>query len=187
MKGAVCLLAWSVSLVGTCLPAGAQAAPGGGAAVRSLKGFNVILLVGDAGNDGTPNADMPSSAKAAIEDIRALLPFKRYQMVDSVWLSGSLPRYRATGRVRGPNREEYQVSVKATPPPLRPEPTGAVYVTFDLQEVSGESTPPPQVRSTRVLLETSFTMRIGETVVVGTSSARPGVGLIALLNAVAER
>lgn len=185
-KCVVCLFVWSVSLLGTCLLAGAQVAPPVTSAVRSLKGFNVILLVGD-GSDGTPNADMPSSAKAAIEDVRTLLPFKRYQMVDSVWLSGTLPRYRATGRVRGPDREEYQVSVKATPPPLRAEPAGAVYVTFNLQEVGVEPAPAPPIRPTKVLFETSFTMRIGETVVVGTSSARPGVGLIALLNAVAER
>jgi hypothetical protein len=187
MKRFARVVAFGVSLLGACLPALAQA-PTTRSDVGSLRGFNVVLLVGDAGGDASRDAEIAPAVRAALDDVKAFLPFKRYRVIDSAWLPGSLPHYRAMSRLRGPNQESYQVTVRTMPPPIDSERSGALYVTFRLREVGGADAPPTSADSSKNgVIDTSFTMRMGETVVVGTSSARPGVGLIALLNAVSGR
>jgi hypothetical protein len=155
------------------------------------QGFSVVLVLGD--NQLPSMADnVPAAARKALGDIKDFLPYRGYRLLDAQWILGS---NHSTSRLRGPEDQEYELSLRSVA-----AAGGHIHVTFALQEPLNAVTLRKQEaddamrRGTTVLapvardrgvIETSFAMDIGETVVVGTSRMRGGdKALIALLTAV---
>lgn len=143
--------------------------------------FQVVLLLADSKPED-PAPRLPAGAQKALQDIRDLLPFKSYHVLDTTWLRTTRT---AEGRLLGLRDQGYNVS-------LRFRNVGSVegkslYVDgFDVRE------DPETVRDAegnrrapRRLIQTSFGLEVGETIVVGTSRLDGGEqGLVVLLTAV---
>jgi hypothetical protein len=151
-------------------------------AVPRTQAFQIVLLVADQGAGGN-EAPLPAHAAAALADVREFLPFRRYRTVDAAWLRTTR---EAEAVVTGPDglplvvhlrfrdRVAEQLFVEAfaldAPAVLPDDPGGA----------EGAKKRP---RSQR-LLATSFSMAVGETLVVGTSKLDGGdEALVVLLTA----
>ena len=210
----------------------------------SPQGFSVVLVLGDL-NSGANADGVPAAARKALADMKDFLPYKGYRLLDAEWILGSR---RATTRLRGPDNQDYELTLTASPAPTTDR--GKVHITFQLRDAAEPSPEnmsmisarsgarasmerrvrdleaeiaaqrakdrnadvssrerelaelksridsgdalvavapfPPRSRS---VIDTSFDMDTGETVVVGTSRLRDsgrenGRALIALLTAV---
>jgi hypothetical protein len=139
---------------------------------RRTHRFQVVLVVGTRAGAGTaadrgavdPAASgpaMPENVARALADVRALLPFDGYQLVDVGWMASSR---ESTLRLRGPLAQEATVRMV-----FEDRFDGELY--FEKFQVSlntpagleREAGPPRQA------LDTAFSLRAGETLVVGTS------------------
>ena len=210
------------------------------------QGFSVVLVLGDLAGSSNADANVPPAARKALNDMKDFLPYKGYRLLDGEWILGSR---RATTRLRGPDNQDYELTLTVTPAPTTDR--NKVHVTFQLRDAAGEGaagdmtmvTPRPAERAAREqsvrdlereiaalrdrlgensaevrtrmaqlaeakrrlesdpvvmpmmafgrrsVMDTSFDMDIGETVVVGTSRLKDtgkdgGRALIALLTAV---
>jgi hypothetical protein len=132
--------------------------------------FHLVLLA--AGNKtGVPSPDLAPGAQKALDDMKGFLPFKSYRVVDTS-LIRVIRDENVQARVLGPSGGNASLM-------LRFSSGGAdgkkLYVnTFNLSdEKSGR------------LLQTAFSMDVGETVVVGTSSVSGSdEALVTILTAV---
>jgi hypothetical protein len=140
--------------------------------------FQLILLSASNRPDGAA-PELPPAAQKALADVRGFLPFKSYEPVDSVWLRTTR---QVDGRLVGRNHTSYEVR-------LRFQSGGAdgkdLYVDlFDLREVPDFLEPGSPARTPHQLISTSFSMKQGETIVVGTSKSTDGdEALVVLLTA----
>lgn len=77
-----------------------------------IHGFSVVLVVGSMQGPASEADGVPDTAKKALTDMRGFLPYKRYQLLDAAWMlcCGS-DRSGISGRVRGPNDQDYTYSV----------------------------------------------------------------------------
>jgi hypothetical protein len=93
-----------VALAGSALQA-QQVAPrkDPAAAMQSIQGFNIVLLVGESVSSGSPVEDVPIAARKALADMRDFLPFKHYRVLDSHWTSCCVLPMAAplSGRLQG--------------------------------------------------------------------------------------
>jgi hypothetical protein len=180
-------------------------------AVSRLKGFSVVLVEGDI-RGGAPNDSVPAAAAKALADLKDFLPYKSYRLIDTQWTLGS---NRVSSRLRGPDGQEYDLTLNTggaaflVVPALRGTPPSApagskdtvVIANFVLRDAAAVpdrtaalvskgllSPTHPEVRAARSasLIDTSFRMDIGETVVVGTSRLQGEKALIVLLTAVGK-
>jgi hypothetical protein len=155
-------------------------------AAPSTQVFQLHLLEGSAGGTAASPADLPPGARKALEDLRGFLPYKSYRLLDAAWLpTTSTVRARLVGD-RGASYEaelrfrrvgaleEKQLFVDGFR--LREEGSSPALV-----DEKGRDRPP------RELLNTSFGLDIGETIVVGTSrvDGASDRALVILLTAVA--
>jgi len=203
------------------------------------QGFSVVLVLSD-GQSTTIAENVPPAARKALADMKDFLPYRGYRLLDAAWILGS---QRSTSRLRGPDDQEYQLTVVTGPQ------AGRLNVRFQLQEAGPGMLPvresdeaaarraleaelqarlerlqrevaamrqqlgeqhasvvqanreieaikqrlaegvstrvAPRLADGRNVIDTTFSMEIGETVVVGTSRMRGGdKALIALLTAV---
>lgn len=147
--------------------------------------FQVVLLVGSAsGPEATEG--LPKSAEKAISDIRDFLPFKRYRLVDSGLLRTSAGK-RAELTLDGTGGQKYRVSLSFQGRRLLPGDSLSVpHFEVGIPAVRaralepGEAPPAPS----RGLISTSFSLSVGETIVVGSSKLGGSEALIVLLTAV---
>jgi hypothetical protein len=146
-----------------------------------VQGFSVVLVLGDV--QGAASTDpMPSGARAALADMKDFLPYKSYRVLDTAWIQGSSGMHLARSRVRGPDNQGYQLSLLPRVMVTTGAPT--IQMRFTLTE-PGEATPgKEQGASPSTIIETTFSIDPGETVVVGTSRVKGDRALIALLTAV---
>lgn len=155
------------------------------------RSFHILLLAGRREAASATPSDLPQSAQKAIADIREFLPYKSYEVLDSAWV-------RSTGsadvRMSGRDGVEYEVDMIFHAPGASSK---ELFVNgFRLFQAPGFGTPQPAAkedagkpaaapRPGRNLLQTSFGMNVGETVVVGTSKVDGSdEALIVLLTAV---
>jgi len=146
-----------------------------------------LLLLAASTHKGTGEPDVPASAQKALADLRGFLPYKDYKLLDSTWLRATQDR-ATEGRVVG--REEQGYAVK-----LRFRTTGSDQMFLDHFELNEE---PMMARTTadgkksephvpRDLISTSFSLKKGETIVVGTSKLDGSDdALVVLLTAVPQ-
>jgi hypothetical protein len=158
-----------------------------------LTGFSIVMLEGDLGGNGD-TAGIPAGAAKALADVRDFLPYKTYRLLDSQWVLGS---GRIAVRLRGSAGQEYTLKMTTSPTGARmAQATSISILEFELSRPNGVTTssgghgaagpggPHTAAADGSSLIETSFRMNVGETVVVGTSRLAGDRALIVLLTAV---
>jgi len=196
----------ALSACALCAPLSAQSAPTpsaaphpGGPPPRELPvqrpelrtyTFQLVLLVAD--NEGKPGLEnVPPRAEKALTDVRDFLPYKSYRLLDLGWLRSSGD---AEVQLAGPDGEALSAGIRFRVPPgggdqlevlrfvivrTNPRPT---LLEAPRRDGAPSAVAPP---ANRPLLETSFGMRSGETVVVGTAKLDgPAKALVVVLSAV---
>jgi hypothetical protein len=112
--------------------------------------FHIFLL--KATDDVTDWPGLPAGAEAALQDLRALLAFKGYEVLDSTLV-------RSSGRADVSLDSNYAIKFAFRSGPAKGKP---LQLDFTLYSKLPNGGVPRH-------METSFSMDIGETVVVGTS------------------
>lgn len=142
--------------------------------------FQIVLVRGAVG--GAEEAvGIPKNAEKAIRDLRDFLPFRSYKMLDTGLLR---IRENDSGKIKleGIAPQQYEVFVAAMP-----GANGKISVwSFSVKAVRARSTPlPPGVapEAERPIIDTSFSIDPGETVVVGSSKLGGDQALIVLFTA----
>ena len=214
MRSAVLPWTLAIAMVALVTPAAAQVTSARPQTVTTvagrsqLRGFSVVLVEGST--TGTTAIDgVPAAAAKALADLKDFLPYKSYRLLDTQWTLGA---GRIASRLRGVGTQEYDlvlsaggglrvvqpfgdytaehpVSMRAA---QRVQPGQVTVSQFSLREAdpqgSRASAPsaPKQEPDRAGLINTSFNMEVGETVVVGTSRLQGDKALIVLLTAVAK-
>jgi hypothetical protein len=140
--------------------------------------FHVALILADSEPAKTPAQTLPPGIKKAIGDVLDFLPFKSYRLYDSALVrAGSRV---SVNRLDGPDGT-YTVSFTVSEEGTH---DGSLLVDhFALTRVRTQPLPPGVAPRAEEPLASSFRIRTGETVVVGSSSLSGGKALIAILSA----
>jgi hypothetical protein len=141
--------------------------------------FQLVLLVADQ-QPGDPPA-LSKNAQKALDDLRNFLPYKNYHLLDTAWL-----RTTEVIRARLVGKDGISYSVRLNCRGIGAEEKQELYVRdFEVME---EFSPPVQKagRAPRSVLSTSFGLKVGETLVVGTSKLDGGDALVFLLTALPQ-
>ncbi|HYX26213.1 MAG TPA: hypothetical protein VFC23_18820 [Thermoanaerobaculia bacterium] len=159
-------------------------------AAPRTQSFQLLLLAASA-RTGSSAAEVPANAQKALADLRGFLPFKSYQLLDSSWLRATQDNV-TEARVVGREGVSYRLR-------LRFRTTGNEEIFMEHFDMSEErSTPRPASeakkgeegiapRAARDLISTSFSLKKGETIVVGTSKIDGSdEALVVLLTAVPQ-
>jgi hypothetical protein len=153
--------------------------------------FQVILLAASH-QPGASAQDLPASAQKALADVRDFLPFKSYEILDSTWLRTTR---EVMGRVVGRQGAGYRIELTFQPVG-DPADKQLLVTMLRVREESplppaappsmerGKTASTPAPRAPRDIIATSFGLKSGETIVVGTSKADDGDALVVLLTAV---
>jgi hypothetical protein len=139
--------------------------------------FQIYLLQADNQERGMPD-ELPSHALNALMDLTQLLPFKGYSVVDSGFM-----RTSGEARIFMGETRRYAASLRFEGDPTAGKP---LRIEFHLRAEDPQKDGTGQVTGIRSieLLDTTFSMTTGETVVVGTSKLNGGgEALVVLLSA----
>jgi hypothetical protein len=134
----------------------------------TLQSFSVVLLEGDV--QGTTTDDVPAAVRAALADMKDFLPFKSYRLFDVGLIRAPIVGEEAVMKLRAPDLAVPQTIVSLKVIDTAPK----LGVRFRLESASH-------------VIDTTLSMDVGETVVVGTSRNRANKALIAVLTAVAKK
>jgi len=134
------------------------AAPALAAEPRPSYTFQAVFLIADVANGGFADG-VPENAQKALRSAASFLPYKSYRLLDSCWIRTS---FKGSSRVTGPDGNPLEVHVVVDIGADRG--SRIVLDQFYLQSLLKSGAPYGQP-----LLSTSFSMELGETVVVGTS------------------
>jgi hypothetical protein len=145
--------------------------------------FQLLLLSATLKAGGGAGPEIPANAEKALAELKKFLPFKSYQIVDGAWLSATEGEV-AQGRLAASGGGTYSVSLRfrGAADPNAP----ALFMDhFELSQDVVLPTKDGPHYDKRRLIETTFSLKEGETVVVGTSKADGGDGaLVVLLTAI---
>jgi hypothetical protein len=159
--------------------------------------FQLVLLMGSIEGESKLEGVSANVVKA-LDDIREFLPYKSYKLVDTQLLRSA---GRVEGLVSGPEGQDYRVEMGFTPHPDRDSllvrrfsladfgGTHTVSVTRGVSSGNSQSIDSGGVarapRGPRRLIESSFSLDVGETIVVGSSKLNGGgEALLVLLTAI---
>jgi hypothetical protein len=120
---------------------------------KKVRGYSLVLLLGDTMPGPMPEG-LSAPARKALADIKDFLPYKSFRILDTQWLAGANSGASSSGRLRGP--DDLPLGFQLA--------TSQLNQKFQLWSADGHT----------ILLDNSFTMRVGETVVVGTSRVQGG-------------
>jgi hypothetical protein len=133
--------------------------------------FQVTLL--RASKESGEQPDLPRAAASALRDLEGFLPFKSYAVIDagmirtSAWGRLELSEtWKALFRFRSHRQHEKPLTMES----------------FELTR----TWPTPEGNVTREVIETTFSMNVGETLVVGTSKLDGGDEALVVLLTVTE-
>jgi hypothetical protein len=151
--------------------------------------FQVILLAANTKAGASPK-DLSAGAQKAISDLHGFLPYKSYELLDSTVIPATREAL-ATGRLVGRDGVAYNIRLGFRP--SGPDGGGEIFVSrFNLNEEAGTTPLVPTTpnsasmehRAPRGLFDTTFSLKPGETIVVGTSHLDgSGDALVTLLTA----
>lgn len=132
--------------------------------------FQVVLLAaGGKPNGGAP--DLAPGAQKALDDLKQFLPYKSYRTLDTAWVRITQDDV-AQARMAGLLGNTYKLAIRFRTG--GPDGKQLLIEGFGLDEIND-----------RNLIQTTFSMDVGETVVVGTSAVSGSQeALVALLTAV---
>jgi hypothetical protein len=138
--------------------------------------FQVLLLAAST-KPVSSGLEVPANAQKALSDLKGFLPFKGYELLDAVWMRATQDRI-AEGHVAGRAAASYHVGLRFRNVG-NPDDHNLFVDAFQLREEPTMPKPP------RDLISTSFSLKAGETIVVGTSKVDgTGEALVVLLTAV---
>jgi hypothetical protein len=140
-----------------------------------LQGFSVLLLLGETqGASQAENISAP--ARRALADIKDFLPYKSFRVLDTAWVAGR-DEGIINGMLSGLDNQTYHFYLRTfrrTPEPILDR------AQFRLAKVAQPTGFPGDV-----VLDNTFNIATGETIVVGTSRLQGERALIVVLTAVA--
>jgi hypothetical protein len=154
-----------------------------------IRGFSIVLLLGEQTGSIIPPRGLSSSAQRAMADIKEFLPYKGYRVLDTQWIAGS--EYGTSkGRIRGLDQKDYEFELSTQPSEsgkiASPSRLPSTRAYFHLRTPGTSFSTTNGARWGDVMvLDNSFAITPGETVVVGTSKVQGDSALIVLLTAVA--
>lgn len=141
----------------------------------TTQSFQLILLAGST-QAGTTPKDLSPGAQKALNDLKGFLPYKSYALLDSTFLRGT-PEAPSTARLVGRGGAAYNLRMAFDAAGL--EEKRQLFVSrFALREEGGttpvvpsrtDATGGSERRAPRDLVDTTFSLKPGETIVVGTS------------------
>jgi len=139
----------------------------------SLRRFVITLVIGDT--QAGPMGEFAPSAARALAGLKDFLPYKTYRPVDTVYLIG----------LNGPAQELRGIDGRPHPLGVRATHESAQVTKVDMLRLwdARNPTDPPG----RLLIDTSFRIEAGETVVVGTSRIDGGKALILLVTSIPSK
>jgi len=146
--------------------------------------ITIALLKADVSGDEKLEG-LSEAGRVALEDIREFLPFKSYQLLDV-----ALTRSSHDGRVmlNGPNDQDFSIEFVYDIDAEHPD--RLLFAHFEMVDVTrpsaaGVLAPGEAPSVDRYLLNSSFAIELGETIVVGSSKLDgPGKALVVLLTAI---
>ncbi len=151
--------------------------------------FQTVLLVGSA--DGKSDlSGVPENVVQALDDATQFLPYKNCRLIDASLIRSN---GEARGLLKGPERRDFELMFDFREDQsgtlqirgfgidtLVPQPQNRTVIENGKTKIERE--PPRWVR--RNVIRTSFTIKVGETIVVGTSKINgTGEALIVLFTA----
>jgi hypothetical protein len=150
---------------------------------RRVQGFSLLLLLGETQGTGQPDS-ISAPARKALADIKDFLPYKAYRVLDTQWVAGS-DNGISNGGLRGLDDQNYQFVLRTfSPNPVaKPGTPDGALTRAQFRLVF--SRPAGDKVDTTTVLDNSFNITAGETVVVGTSRVQGERALVVLLTAVA--
>jgi hypothetical protein len=104
--------------------------------INALRGYSVVLVIGDMQSAGSTDS-VPAAARKALADMQAFLPYRRYQLLDAGWMTccGGGRSSPIVGRLRGPEERDYSYVIDTLG-----GDNGRLTVRFSLRE--GDGGPP---------------------------------------------
>ena len=125
--------------------------------------FGVILVQGS--NDASKkDAQIPPTAMKVLEEVRQFLPYKYFTLLDSSFIRSD---HEASFRLNGPGKKSYTASMRFYQHPDKPDVL--MVSDFDIFEIITQREGEKLVRHKKDHIDTSFSIKVGETIVVGTS------------------
>ena len=149
--------------------------------------FQVTLLV--ASHEGRPDPDLPPAARDAVDDILTILPFRGYRVLDIGIMRTSDEAHLSLGGDLG---YEVQLRFRGDPNTKRPlfierfrvSQSYVRWIAAPPSPDSGGDASRSRENVSKGIVSASFSMDVGETVVVGTSKLDGGdEALVILLTA----
>ena len=120
-----------------------------------IHGFSIVLVVGDMQGVPAGNDSVPGAAKKALADMRDFLPYKSYRLLDAEWmLCCGGPVGAVSGRVRGPEEQDYSYSLTTTG-----VSDSKITVHFSMREAPAASVPVAGTGATSLSAALSDTAR----------------------------
>lgn len=152
--------------------------------------FQLVLLVADTKGD-QEFENVPANAQKALRDVKGFLPYTSYRLLDLAWLRSSRT---AEAQVSGPDGRSLSAAIRFHSDASRIEierlviveaPRPPMLLEAPRKDGAPTAIAPITPQPVRPLLETSFGMKAGETVVVGTAKLDgPSKALVVLLSAI---
>ena len=151
---------------------------------KRVQGFSLLLLLGETQGTAQPD-NISAPARKALADIKDFLPYKAYRVLDAQWVAGT-ESGNSSGSVRGLDDQIYQFLLRTFSPVAgaKPGTPDAALARAQLRLMFSRPAAGDKVVTT-IVLDNSFNIAAGETVVVGTSRAQGDRALVVLLTAVA--
>jgi hypothetical protein len=146
----------------------------------ATRSFQIIVLSADRSDDAS--VDIPANVQQALDDVREFLPYTRFNVLGSGWI-----RTSGYGEMTLPGPMELSAELDFRP---TTDPTAPLLVErFSVYRRSSVNVPVEGGYTTqftnRGILQTTFTIDPGETVVVGTSKLNgDDTAVVVLLTAV---
>ena len=160
--------------------------------VPRTQSFQVLLLHAGS-NAGSSGMEVPANAQKALSDLKGFLPFKNYQLLDALWMRATQDRITEGRAMAGRGGPEYMVRLRFRNVG-KAEDRNLFVDTFWLREEAATPRPPESDKKesspvapkpSRDVISTSFNLKTGETIVVGTSKVDGAdEALVVLLTAV---
>lgn len=172
-----------------------------------IQGFGVALVLGDLQGSASPES-LPVGARKALADLRDFLPYKSYRLLDAQWIMccGEARGGGIAGRLRGLDEQTYGFDVqvigtsgsrlslrfslrddtfKKGPAKFGDDVAVEIAPKQQQQEKAAADDKPKTVMipPKGSMIDSTFSMDVGETVVIGTSGLKGDKALIALLTA----
>ncbi len=145
-------------------------------------GFQILLLAASL-KPGGGGQEVPANVQKALADLKGFLPFKSYEVLDTAWMSGTQDR-GLEARLVDRQGAVYDVALQ-----FHDTSSPAGHTLFaDVFRLRAEPFKPQGSTETRPggsLIDTSFGVKEGETIVVGTSKVAGSTeALVVLVTAV---